>query len=110
MVGVCLHVWGSKGGCECGWAWQQQEAQGEGRPPGVRVGAPALPVRWDESVDARGGSALGPAGAQEEAGASPSALAPLYSHRRVLGVIGIMHCPHVADMGQALAQFEQRCK
>ena len=48
--------------------------------------------------------------AQEDAALQPSPLAPLHNHRRVLGVIGVMHCPHVQDVAKAYAQFEQRCK
>jgi hypothetical protein len=47
---------------------------------------------------------------QEEQALEPQPLAPLHSHRRVLGVIGVMHCPNVADVTKAYLQFEQRCK
>lgn len=47
---------------------------------------------------------------QEELALQPSPLAPLHNHRRVLGVIGVMHCPNVDDVSKAYAQFEQRCK
>lgn len=47
---------------------------------------------------------------QEEQALAPAPLAALHAHRRVLGVIGVMHCPSVADISKALAQFEQRCK
>lgn len=46
----------------------------------------------------------------EELSLQPSPLTPLHNHRRVLGVIGVMHCPSVEDVGKAYAQFEQRCK
>lgn len=47
---------------------------------------------------------------QEELALQPCALTPLHNHRRVLGVIGVMHCPHVGDIAKAYQQFEQRCK
>ena len=47
---------------------------------------------------------------QEDVALQPTPLAPLHNHRRVLGVIGVMHCPHVQDVAKAYAQFEQRCK
>ncbi len=47
---------------------------------------------------------------QEELALQPSPLASLHNHRRVLGVIGVMHCPNVEDITKAYAQFEQRCK
>ena len=47
---------------------------------------------------------------QEEAALQPSPLMPLHNHRRVLGVVGVMHCPSVQDIGKAYQQFEQRCK
>ncbi len=47
---------------------------------------------------------------QEELALEASPLAPLHSHRRVLGVIGVMHCPDVQDVTKAYLQFEQRCK
>lgn len=47
---------------------------------------------------------------QEDLALQPCGLAPLHNHRRVLGVIGVMHCPSVDDVGKAYQQFEQRCK
>lgn len=40
----------------------------------------------------------------------PSPLASLHVHRRVLGVIGILHCPSAKDFGKAYGQFQQMCK
>ena len=51
-----------------------------------------------------------PTCAQEELALAPCPLASLHSHRRTLGVIGLMHCPDVKDVARAYAQFEQRCK
>lgn len=60
---------------------------------GAAVKAPALPYHG-----------------QEEAALAPSPLAALHSHRKVLGVIGILHCPSTLDLGRACRQFEQSCK
>ncbi|GAB4823676.1 hypothetical protein N2152v2_010722 [Parachlorella kessleri] len=46
----------------------------------------------------------------EDVALQPSPLSSLHNHRRVLGVVGIMHCPHVKDITKAYLQFEQRCK
>jgi hypothetical protein len=47
---------------------------------------------------------------QEDVALQPNPLSPLHNHRRILGVVGIMHCPHVKDITKAYLQFEQRCK
>ena len=40
----------------------------------------------------------------------PSPLASLHVHRRVLGVIGILHCPLAPDLDKAYSQFQQLCR
>ena len=47
---------------------------------------------------------------QEDVATKPSPLASLHVHRRVLGVIGILHCPAVRDLEKAYAQFQQTCR
>jgi hypothetical protein len=42
--------------------------------------------------------------------ARPSPLASLHAHRRVLGVIGVVSCPHAPDVAAAHAEFEARCR
>lgn len=37
-------------------------------------------------------------------------LKELHTYRKILGVIGICHCPAVADIRQAYAKFEQACR
>lgn len=69
---------------------------------------PAGPARLPRAACVDHRRHLAPA--QEDLALQPSALASLHAHRRVLGVIGIMHCPSVDDIGRAYAQFEQRCK
>ncbi|BDA44212.1 probable trafficking protein particle complex subunit 9 at N-terminal half [Coccomyxa sp. Obi] len=46
----------------------------------------------------------------EEAAAQKSALTPLHTYRKVLGIIGICHGPAMADIGTAYRQFEARCR
>lgn len=46
----------------------------------------------------------------EEAATAPNPLSCLYWHRKVLGVIGICHCPTVTDLVREYAAFEQACR
>ena len=47
---------------------------------------------------------------QEEVAGQPSLLKELHTYRKVRGVIGICHCPAVADLDAAYARFEQICR
>lgn len=69
--------------------------------------AQMLSLQAHGGLSSAGGTACPP---QEELGLEVQPLAPLHNHRRVLGVVGIMHCPNVADISKAYLQFEQRCK
>ena len=43
---------------------------------------------------------------QEDTALKASPLNCLHTHRNVLGVIGICHCPTNPDLGEAYAKFE----
>ena len=47
---------------------------------------------------------------QGDVAIKPSPLASLHVHRRVLGVIGILHCPSAQDLDKAYSQFQQLCR
>ena len=47
---------------------------------------------------------------QEDVALKASPVAALHMHRRVLGVIGILHCPTARDFDKAVAQFETMCR
>ncbi|DBA86334.1 TPA: hypothetical protein ACH3X2_005568 [Trebouxia sp. C0005] len=46
----------------------------------------------------------------EEMATKASPLASLHVHRRVLGVIGILHCPAAKDFEKAYSHFQQLCR
>jgi trafficking protein particle complex subunit 9 len=45
-----------------------------------------------------------------EAARRASPLAALHTYRKILGVIGIVHCPCLPDIRQAYNFFEQLCR
>ena len=47
---------------------------------------------------------------QEEVATKASPLASLHVHRRVLGVIGILHCPAAKDFEKAYSHFQHLCR
>lgn len=46
----------------------------------------------------------------EDAATQVSPLAPLHNHRRVLGVLGVISCPHTPDVARRYKEFEQQCR
>ena len=47
---------------------------------------------------------------QADVAVQPSPLKELHTYRKVLGVIGICHCPAVSNLKQAYAKFELACR
>ena len=48
--------------------------------------------------------------AQEEAALHVSPLTALHTHRKVLGVIGVCHCPEHQSLSEAYDKFETKAK
>ena len=48
--------------------------------------------------------------AQEEAALHVSPLTALHTHRKVLGVIGVCHCPEHQSLSEAYDKFESKAK
>ena len=47
---------------------------------------------------------------QEDTALKPNPLSVLHMHRRILGLIGVLHCPSTPDFARAYAQFEHMCR
>ena len=47
---------------------------------------------------------------QEDTALKPNPLSVLHMHRRILGLIGVLHCPTTPDFARAYAHFEHMCR